>query len=223
MMCIDGVVDGYYRCSRIGDDLNRVWHAPDPARHPVVYHTKALMRDISSRRPIGVYIDFHGHSCQHGTFAFGCPTDGDHGLEHSPKLFPRLLSMLIHGFSWAKCVFSFPDERKTASRIVVRKEIGVVQAFTIETSFGGADGALYDEVAWREIGRKVAEGLYHVSDGASSLRACAQCELENQAKKEGMDSWHAQCRARAEAGVKKQASMLRKSIGTRVTRPKIVL
>jgi hypothetical protein len=178
MMCIDGVVEGFYRCSLVGDDLNRVWHAPDPVRHPVVYHTKALMREIVQRRSIEAYIDFHGHSRQHGTFVFACPNDNDGNLAHSEKLFPKLLSVLCDAFAWRKCVFSVPDEKKTASRIVVRQEIGIVQAFTLETSFGGTAGMLYDEMAWRQIGAKVAEGLYHLlARGGSPLRVMAQADL----------------------------------------------
>jgi hypothetical protein len=179
MMCIDGVVEGFYRCSLTGDDLNRVWHAPDALRHPEVHSTKALMREIARRQHIDAYIDFHGHSCQHGTFAFACPNDTDRALAHAEKLFPKLLSALSDGFSWQKCVFSTPnDERKTAGRIVVRQEIGIVQAFTLETSFGGAAGVLYDERSWRDIGAKVAEGLYHLLTRAPSpLRAIAQADI----------------------------------------------
>jgi hypothetical protein len=185
MMCIDGVVEGFYRCSLLGDDLNRVWHAPDANRHPEVYHAKELLQQIGQHQPIEVYIDFHGHSCQHGTFAFGCPNDAHQTLAHTEKLFPRIISALTDAFTWQKCLFSTPDERKTAGRIVVRQEFGVVQAFTIETSFGGVAGLLYDERSWREIGAKIAEALYHLlTQTTSSLRAVAQADIAREVERQ---------------------------------------
>lgn len=34
MLNPDGVINGNYRCSLIGKDLNRVWQAPDKTLHP---------------------------------------------------------------------------------------------------------------------------------------------------------------------------------------------
>ena len=39
----DGVVNGNYRCSISGDDLNRVWKAPSKALHPEIYHLKKII------------------------------------------------------------------------------------------------------------------------------------------------------------------------------------
>jgi hypothetical protein len=219
MICIDGVVEGFNRCSLACDDLNRVWHAPDPSRHPVVHHAKALM--LQAGRRIEAYLDLHGHSCQHGTFAFACPNDGDCSLAHSEKLFPKLLSVLCEAFAWQKCQFSIPGERKTAGRIVVRQEIGVVQAFTLETSFGGNAGILYDERAWRGIGGKVAEAFYHLlADGVSPLRAVAQADVAREIECQQLVKQAPQNAAKTEKNVKRQI-IVRKVGGSHLEKLKV--
>ena len=170
MINIDGVIEGCYRAGLCGDDLNRVWTNPDRTQHPVVFHTKRLMERIAEDRKIAAYIDFHGHSRLHGTFAYGCPNDDNPLLVDTEKRFPKIISALSDGFSWKRCVFSYPNKRKDASRIVLRKELGVVHSFTIESSFGGIvtgprSGILYDEKMWKDMGARVGEALYYLLSG----------------------------------------------------------
>lgn len=166
MIGIDGVVEGSFRISLMGQDLNRVWDAPNDVMQPVVYQTKSLIKKTAAERPLIVYIDFHGHSKLHGTFAFGCPNPDDIGLRDVEKTLPRLFAFLSEEFSWKNCEFSFPKTRKKAGRIVVRCEIGVVQSFTIEASFGGVSagryaGYLYDEILWKKVGADCGIAIYH--------------------------------------------------------------
>ena len=177
MVNIDGVVEGFYRIGLGGVDLNRMWQNPDPYAHPVIYAIKELIRSIQKEHKISAYIDFHGHSRLHGTFAYGCPNDDGLGLIHSEKVFPRMVSYLTNAFSWANCVFSFPLARKAASRIVMRKEFNILQSFTIESSFGGISigprtGVLYDETIWKEIGQKCGEALYHLLSKSPIYQFC---------------------------------------------------
>ncbi|OHT15780.1 Clan MC, family M14, Zinc carboxypeptidase-like metallopeptidase [Tritrichomonas foetus] len=167
MVNIDGVVEGLYRTGLGGVDLNRVWMNPEPSLHPVVCAIKELIGRIQKEHTIKAYVDFHGHSGLHGTFAYGCPNDDMPELKDKEKLFPRMVSYLTNAFSWGNCVFSFPKERKSASRIVMRKEFNIIQSFTVESSFGGIStgpraGVLYDELIWKELGCKCGESLYHL-------------------------------------------------------------
>ena len=173
MINIDGVIEGFYRVSLSGDDLNRIWTSPDSTKHPVIYHTKELIHKISKEREIIMYLDFHGHSRLNGTFIYGCPNDNDNALRNSEKIYPRILSYLKDTFLWSYCVFSFPKERKSAGRIVIRNELNIVNSYTIETSFGGIisgelNGFLYDEVTWENIGSKCALAFYHFLIGEKS-------------------------------------------------------
>lgn len=187
MLNIDGVVEGNYRIGLSGVDLNRVWTKPDPFLHPVITTTKKLIKDLSINGNISVYIDFHGHSRLNGSFAYGCPNDTDFeikSLVNTEKILPRIISFLSDAFSWGSCKFSFPKERKDASRIVIRKEFNVVQSFTIESSFGGIvsgprSGVLYDELVWKELGAKCGEGVYHlVTKDTSPLAAYVIQEIQ---------------------------------------------
>jgi cytosolic carboxypeptidase protein 2/3 len=40
MLNPDGVINGNYRCSLAGCDLNRRWKAPSKVLHPTIYYTK---------------------------------------------------------------------------------------------------------------------------------------------------------------------------------------
>lgn len=43
MLNPDGVINGNYRCSLAGCDLNRRWKAPSKTLHPCIYHTKQMV------------------------------------------------------------------------------------------------------------------------------------------------------------------------------------
>lgn len=174
MICIDGVIEGFYRISLSGLDENRVWTDPNPLLNPIVFATKELMKSIQREREIVYYIDFHGHSRLHGTFAYGCPNEDDNDLRNKEKVLPKVLAAVNDDFSWGRCVFSIPEGRKSAGRIVVRKELDVVQSFTIESSFGGAAagprcGLLYDENRWRMMGASVGKSLAIILSGNESV------------------------------------------------------
>lgn len=40
MLNPDGVINGSYRCSLSGYDLNRVWHLADKNAHPEIYEVR---------------------------------------------------------------------------------------------------------------------------------------------------------------------------------------
>ena len=172
MLNIDGVVEGFYRVSLSGHDLNRIWSNPDPKMHPEILQTKQLFSKIAKDHEVAMYLDFHGHSRLHGTFAFGCPNVKG-SKENSEKIYPRILSYLCDTFSWQHCEFSYPEDRKSAGRIVVRKELNVIQSFTVETSFGGIlagsrAGMLYDQLLWEELGQQCCKALFCYSQGETN-------------------------------------------------------
>lgn len=46
MLNPDGVINGNYRCSLSGGDLNRRWKVPSKILHPVVYNVKRMVKSI---------------------------------------------------------------------------------------------------------------------------------------------------------------------------------
>lgn len=71
MLNPDGVIVGNYRCSLIGQDLNRQWIGPSSKVYPENYHTKLMMRKTLESRDIYFFCDFHGHSTNRNIFMFG--------------------------------------------------------------------------------------------------------------------------------------------------------
>lgn len=72
MLNPDGVINGSYRSSLIGQDLNRVWDRPEKGQHPTIYHTRKLLEWLSAAGKLAVYVDLHGHSRKEDTFFYGC-------------------------------------------------------------------------------------------------------------------------------------------------------
>jgi hypothetical protein len=75
MLNPDGVINGNYRSSLAGCDLNRVWDRPDHKKHPTIYYTKELVMRLSKTRTLSMMIDIHGHSRKQGIFFYGCVPD----------------------------------------------------------------------------------------------------------------------------------------------------
>lgn len=47
MLNPDGVINGNYRCSLAGVDLNRRWQYPSKNWQPTIYHTKRLIKTFA--------------------------------------------------------------------------------------------------------------------------------------------------------------------------------
>ena len=62
MLNPDGVINGNYRCSLAGCDLNRRWKVPHKNLHPTIWATKKLIKDLHYERGLLLYCDLHGHS-----------------------------------------------------------------------------------------------------------------------------------------------------------------
>ncbi|KAG1662145.1 hypothetical protein FOA52_011018 [Chlamydomonas sp. UWO 241] len=159
MLNPDGVIVGNYRCSLAGQDLNRVWHAPSRSLHPTIYATKQLNKEFMQEREVTMFCDLHGHSRKKGIFMYGCekqardfspmfpnfPVPGSHGgLPSAPvrlqeKVFPLLLQANLPDlFNYNSCNFKVQKSKHGTGRVVGFRELGLVNALTMEASFCGA-------------------------------------------------------------------------------------
>jgi len=75
MLNPDGVINGNYRTSLSGSDLNRRWCNPDKLMHPTIYHAKEMIRSCKAHYPQCIVMDLHGHSTREGIFIYGCMPD----------------------------------------------------------------------------------------------------------------------------------------------------
>jgi len=91
MLNPDGVINGNYRCSLAGCDLNRRWKAPSKVLHPEIYYTKQLVLITAKERELALFCDYHGHSRRKNIFMYGC------NIQNAPeesRLFPFILSSI---------------------------------------------------------------------------------------------------------------------------------
>ena len=91
MLNPDGVINGNYRCSLAGCDLNRRWKYPSEQLHPTIYHTKKLISKLAAERPLALYCDLHGHSRRKNIFMYG---NNNADCPEQSRLFPFLMSKI---------------------------------------------------------------------------------------------------------------------------------
>lgn len=141
MLNPDGVINGNYRSSLAGVDLNRRWIEPSKKLHPSIYHTKQMIKQFMKEREVILYCDFHGHSRKKNIFMYGC-TKSKKGSSVQSKLstrvFPRILWKISQNFSYNDCSFAIQKSKESTARVVVFKELGLLNSYTIEASFCGA-------------------------------------------------------------------------------------
>ena len=62
MLNPDGVIQGNYRTSLLGSDLNRKYNTASKILHPTVYYYRMLCREIADANKCEFLCDYHGHS-----------------------------------------------------------------------------------------------------------------------------------------------------------------
>lgn len=144
MLNPDGVIFGNYRCSVTGADLNRNWISPSKILQPTIYFTKRLIQELSQKQqPLASFCDFHGHSSNRNVFLLGCQSAlNDCECQEKNrriKLFARVLSKLSPHFSFAGSKFGVEKNKLSTGRVVIYKEFGVLQSYTLESSMHGSD------------------------------------------------------------------------------------
>lgn len=139
MLNPDGVINGNYRCSLAGCDLNRRWSDPSKKLHPTIYHTKLMIKRFVEDREVVMYCDLHGHSRKKNIFIYGCSSKNNPQSLIDSRVFPRLLWKTSHNFSFQDCSFSVRKSKESTARVVVYREFNILNSFTIEASFCGSD------------------------------------------------------------------------------------
>ena len=102
MLNPDGVINGNYRCSLAGCDLNRRWKTPHQVLHPVIHGFKKLIRGFKGHHELDIICDLHGHSRKKNIFMYGCNVAND---PSACKLFPYILSKISPVFNYNYCRF----------------------------------------------------------------------------------------------------------------------
>lgn len=175
---VDGNVCGNYRSSLAGVDLNRQWALPSPDLHPEVYLVKTHMQRFSKERELLVYCDLHCHSKKLNSFIYGCNTAANGGFTSWTKtrLLPRIIAKHTHLFNINDCRFRIDPEKLGTARVIVWKELGVTNSFTLENSFygfqKGTDLVPFNPAQYTLMGESLMRGLI-------DYRACLK-QIENE-------------------------------------------
>lgn len=133
MLNPDGVIFGNNRCGAAGVDLNRCWIDPSKKLHPTIFNAKSMTKQFNEEQGIFMSCDFHGHSRKKNIFMYGCL--GKH--KNKEKTFPKLMEKVSEVFSFNDCMFGLQKAKEATARIVLFKELGIVNSYTVEASFCG--------------------------------------------------------------------------------------
>ena len=137
MLNPDGVINGNYRCSLAGCDLNRRWKTPNKTLHPTIFHTKRLVKQIHQERGLVLYCDLHGHSRKQNVFMYGCNNKNNPG---ECRIFPFILSKMNPYFCYEYSRFGVQKSKEQTARVALYKELkNVPNIYTMESSFAGLD------------------------------------------------------------------------------------
>ena len=135
MLNPDGVINGNYRCSLAGCDLNRRWKYPSQILHPTIYHTKSLIKQFAHERPLILCCDLHGHSRRKNVFMYG---NTEINCPESTRIFPYLMSKIAsQHFSYDYSRFKVQKNKESTARVTLWRELKVPNIFTMEASFCG--------------------------------------------------------------------------------------
>lgn len=160
MLNPDGVICGNNRCGSAGVDLNRCWMEPSKKLHPTIYHAKAMVKQFAEENEIVLSCDFHGHSRKKNIFMYGCVGKS----RNRERIFPKLLEKISDVFSFNDCVFGLQKAKESTARIVIYKELGIINSFTMEASFCGANIGKYADFHFnqehlQQLGHDFCEAL----------------------------------------------------------------
>ena len=134
----DGVIMGNSRTGLNGDDLNRCYLNPSSKFHPEAKIIKTMVEKIiESGMKIYMFLDLHGHFCKKGSFMYG-PSYPLHDSNYfQTRIIPKLLGERTCIFRYHSSRFIVERSKKSTARMVMWKELGIINAYTLETSYFG--------------------------------------------------------------------------------------
>ena len=167
MLNPDGVINGSTRCNLAGVDLNRIWNDPQRKIHPTIYHTKMMIKKLQEDRDIFLFCDIHGHSRKKNVFMYG--NSGKVNDRLKEKIFPCLLDKNSDIFNFSDCNFAVQKAKESTARVVIWKEQGITNSFTLEASFCGADQGKFADYHFntdmlQEIGHRFCDTILDFCD-----------------------------------------------------------
>ena len=152
MLNPDGVINGNYRCSLAGIDLNRRWDRPSRVWHPTIWHTKQMIKQLNagSAQRVVAYIDLHGHSRKKNVFVYGC----DPTRVQRKSLLPRSISTILDGRSESKNKKP-RGEKHAAKTSVLNSSDGTPSAASCAQPTNVTEAAVSERIATKKFEREI--------------------------------------------------------------------
>jgi hypothetical protein len=119
-------VDEESNRSRTSRENMDILHAPSPGGCSVKA-TLSKSSHIRKGQGVALFCDFHAHSGKKNIFIYGC----ENSKGAPERLFPLALSKMSETFSFQDCSFKVQKKKSNCGRIVVHKELGVVNSYTV--------------------------------------------------------------------------------------------
>jgi Zinc carboxypeptidase len=176
----DGVVNGNYRCSLAGVDLNRVWESATLSSHPEVFTCRKFLFKLKEEGDIALFADFHSHSKQLGWFSYGCmPKEG---TVRAAFVEPQQVMVMPHLFSELDpkrfkidgCSFAIAQSKEQTARVMVHNRLNIAHCFTIESSAAGIAeyGGIrhFDAADYLDMGVIVGKAMLQRSESRNEHR-----------------------------------------------------
>lgn len=184
MLNIDGVVNGSNRCNLAGVDLNRQWMEPSRRLHPTIFSTKNMIKRFMEEREVVLFCDLHAHSRKKNIFMYGNtnqrPSSSDPLSRLRERIFPKLLENTSPIFSFQDCSFVQSKSKESCGRVVVYKEMGLINSQTLEASYCGPDigpqrDYHFNTYLMQEIGKSFCEAVVDMFDpDQTKLKNCVK-------------------------------------------------
>jgi len=161
MLNPDGVVQGNYRTSLSGNDLNRRYNNPDKLLHPTIFAIKNYIKKFTKKNNLLFYCDLHGHSKSKDVFMYGNTSEAN---PNEYRVFPYLMGKICDYFSYKSSKFAVQKSKASTARITMWKELDVPYIYTLESSFLGPsnaniEGSHFKKEHLEQIGKNLCQTI----------------------------------------------------------------
>jgi len=140
MLNPDGVINGNFRTSLIGKDLNRLWDDPRENICPTIFFTKEMIKKTLLSRDIFLFCDFHGHSNKPNFFLYGCPSNKKIKINSAynflEMIIAKFYSIKNDIFDHKSCIYKIIAKKLKTARAVLKNEFNIDLSYCLESSIG---------------------------------------------------------------------------------------
>jgi len=126
-----------------------------------------MIKKLQEDRDIFLFCDIHGHSRKKNVFMYG--NSGKVNDRLKEKIFPCLIDKNCDIFNFPDCNFSVQKAKESTARVVIWKEQGITNSFTLEASFCGADQGKFADYHFntdllQEVGHRFCDTILDFCD-----------------------------------------------------------